>query len=327
MSVYYFLIYMERIITLLDQQTLGNVKGLDKLSEFGRIYSFPTTSDIEVADRIRNSQIVITNKVRLGREEMDAASGLKLICVAATGMNNIDLDYAAEKGIQVKNVSGYSTGSVAQHTFAMLFALLNHITQNDAYVKTGDYSQSKIFTNLDPEIEELEGKIFGIIGLGTIGRKVAEIAKAFGASVIYYSTSGKHDDPEFHRVPLEEIVSSSEILSVHAPLNDNTKNLIGIKELSVMRKDSILLNMGRGGIVNEKDLAQALDNEMIRAAGIDVFAVEPLPHDHPFLHLKNKERLLLSPHVAWAGKNSRERLVEGIIQNIRDYLNSERNIS
>lgn len=314
---------MERIITLLDQQTLGNVEGLDKLSEFGRINSFATTKNIEVADRIRNSQIIITNKVWLGRDEMDAASGLQLICVAATGMNNIDLEYAAEKGIQVKNVSGYSTASVVQHTFAMLFALLNHIAWNDAYVKKGDYSRSQTFTNLDPELEELEGKIFGIIGLGTIGRKVAELAKAFGARVIYYSTSGKHDDSDFRRVSLEEILSSAEILSVHAPLNDHTKNLIGIKELSVMRKDSILLNMGRGGIVNEKDLAMALDNEMIRAAGIDVFSVEPLPQDHPFLHLKNKERLLLSPHVAWAGKNSRERLVEGIIKNIRDFLGYE----
>lgn len=311
---------MNRIITVLDKKTLGNVPALEDLSRFGRIEEFPITNAEETIHRIRHSEIVITNKVVIGKREMEAAENLKLICVAATGMNNIDLEAAAEMGIQVKNVSAYSTASVAQHTFAMLFSLLNHISAYDHFVKSGAYSKADIFTQLDPEIEELEGKVFGIIGLGTIGRKVAETARFFGAEAIYYSSSGKHDDPEYKRVDLEDLLSSADVVSVHAPLNDRTKDLVSMSQLALMKASSILLNTGRGGIVNERDLVEALDKKMIRAAAIDVFSSEPLPADHPFLHVKEKSRLLLSPHIAWAGKKSRERLVKGIIRNIEEFI-------
>lgn len=212
-------------IAILDAKTLGDDVNLNIFRDFGYLEIYPTTSREETIERVKDKNIVITNKVVIDKEVMDNAPDLKLICVAATGYNNIDINYAKQKGIAVTNVAGYSTNSVVQHTFAMLFYLLQSLRYYDEYVKSGEYSKSPIFTNLDRPFYEINGKVWGIIGLGTIGRAVGNIAKAFGCKVIYYSTSGRNIDPEFERKSLEELLSISDIISIHAPLTENTKKL------------------------------------------------------------------------------------------------------
>ncbi|HVD98730.1 MAG TPA: D-2-hydroxyacid dehydrogenase [Cytophagaceae bacterium] len=307
-------------IVLLDSKTLGELKELEMLNKYGVVSVHQFTKPEEVTDRVQDAEIIITNKVVINKNVMDQAKKLKLICVAATGTNNIDMDYAAKKGIAVKNVKGYSTDGVAQHTFALLFYILNHISLYDPYVKNRSYSSSNIFTHHAWPIHELASMRMGIIGFGAIGQKVAIIAKAFGAEVVYYSTSGKNTKHKnFETVSLEEILKTSDVLSIHAPLTEATQNLISYKEIKQMKPSSILINTGRGGIVNERDLAKALDEELILAAALDVFEKEPLPEDNPLLQIRNRDRLIATPHIAWAGVESRKRLLEGICKNIEEF--------
>lgn len=306
-------------IVILDAKTLGELKELETLSNFGEVTMYQYTKPDEVSERIGEAEIVVTNKVVINRNIMDHAPNLKLICVAATGTNNIDMEYAAEKGIVVKNVKGYSTDGVAQHTFALILYLLNHINLYDPYVKDKSYSASPIFTHHGWPIHELASMRFGIIGFGAIGQKVAGIAKAFGAEVVFYSTSGKNDNKNFKRVSLNELLTTSDIVSIHAPLNDTTADLISYKELQTMKSSSMLVNIGRGGIVNERDLAKVLDEELIAGAALDVFEKEPISETNQLLLIRNRDRLIATPHIAWAGVESRKRLIQGICMNIEEF--------
>jgi glycerate dehydrogenase len=265
---------------------------------------------------------VITNKVQIDRNIMDACPTLKLICVAATGINNVDLEAAKEKNIQVRNVSGYSTESVTQSTFSILFQLLNKTSQFDSYVKSGKYAQSNSFTWHGQSFWELKGKQAGIIGLGTIGKRVAEIFKAFGTHVVYYSTSGKNMDAEYEQISLEDLFKTSDIISVHCPLNEKTENLIHLEILRLMKPTAYLINTARGKIVNEADLAFVLNNNLIAGAGIDVYSSEPIAEDNPLLSVTEKDKIVLTPHIAWISKEAREQLIEGIYQNISEWKNS-----
>ena len=305
-------------IVCLDAATLGSDVNLDVFEQFGEFVSFETTAATERIERLKGADVVITNKVVIDKETMDA-SNLKLICISATGMNNVDLAYAATKGIAVKNVAGYSTASVVQHTFACLFALTNRIKFYDNYAQSGEWAKSEIFTNLDRSIGEIAGKSFGIIGLGEIGRGVARIAAAFGANVSYYSTSGANANTEFKRLNLGELLSGCDIVSIHAPLNEKTRNLIGERELNLMKEGALFMNFGRGGIVDENAVARAIDGRNLRFAS-DVLETEPMRADHPLLNIKNKENLILTPHVAWASFEARERLVAMIAENIKEFL-------
>ena len=305
-------------IVCLDAATLGSDVNLDVFGQFGEFVSFETTAATERIERLKGADVVITNKVVIDKETMDA-SNLKLICISATGMNNVDLAYAATKGIAVKNVAGYSTASVVQHTFACLFALTNRIKFYDNYAQSGEWAKSEIFTNLDRSIGEIAGKSFGIIGLGEIGRGVARIAAAFGANVSYYSTSGANANTEFKRLNLGELLSGCDIVSIHAPLNEKTRNLIGERELNLMKEGALFMNFGRGGIVDENAVARAIDGRNLRFAS-DVLETEPMRADHPLLNIKNKENLILTPHVAWASFEARERLVAMIAENIKEFL-------
>jgi lactate dehydrogenase-like 2-hydroxyacid dehydrogenase len=251
---------------------------------------------------------------------MDAAARLKLVCIAATGMNNVDLTYAKERGIQVKNVADYSTESVVQTTFTTLLYLLNKPTYYDQYVKSGAYSKNQAFTHIAGSFWQLHGKQLGIIGMGNIGRRVADVAKAFGCEVVYYSTSGKNTAQAYPRMELEELLATSDVVSVHAPLNEKTKDLITQKELSCMQPHAYLLNMGRGGIINEEALAQAINENRIAGAGTDVFSYEPIKEDNPLLQVKNKEKLCLLPHIAWASVEARNLLVNKIEGHIQQFL-------
>ena len=310
-------------IVILDRDTLGEIESINHFSEYGSFTSYKITSPAETIERIKDAEIIITNKVVIGKKEMDAAPALKLICVAATGTNNIDLEYAAKKGIQVKNVKGYSTESVAQQTFAMILNLVNHVSYYHDYVASGKYSKGTIFTHLDKPVYELKGKVMGIIGMGNIGQRVAQLAQAFGMKVIYYSTSGKNQQPGYKSVGLDELLSSSDIISIHAPLNAATDSLLNYAAMSKMKPTAYLLNNGRGGIVVEEDLMEILMEDKIRGAALDVFAKEPLASDSSLLDIKNSDRLLLFPHTAWSSVEARTTLVEGIHDNIRTFIKGE----
>ena len=306
-------------ISILDAKTLGDDVDLSLFERYGSVSIYQKTSKQQTIANIGDSDIVITNKVIINKEIFDACPSMKLICIAATGMNNVDLEYAKEKRVRVKNVAGYSTKSVTQHTFAMLFYLLEQLRYYDEFVKGGQWEANEIFTNIDKPFYEISGKKWGIIGMGAIGSEVANVATAFGCEVQYYSTSGQNSEQPYTRCELAELLRSSDIVSIHAPLNDNTKNLLATEELAMMKKDAVVINVGRGKIVDEDALAQAIDSGQLYAA-LDVTADEPLLNSSPLLQLKNKERLLITPHIAWTSVEARKTLIAGIEQNIKDYL-------
>ncbi len=312
-------------IILLDAATLGEAN-LEGFKQFGEVEIFQTTSKDETLKRVTNAEIVITNKVRIDKEVLKSTKILKLICIAATGINNVDLKIAKELGIGVSNVSGYSTSSVVCHTFSMLFYLSSHSRYYDEYTRYKKWCESNIFTHLKKPFFELEEKKWGIVGLGTIGKRVASAALSFGCQLSYYSTSGTNLNQPYEHKSLEELLKTSDIVSIHAPLNKKTYNLIDLKKLALMKDDAILLNLGRGGLINEKDLAIALNEGRIKAAGLDVLEKEPPDKDNPLFHIKYPDKLFITPHIAWASREARNRLVEEILQNIKAFLSGkERN--
>lgn len=312
-------------IVVLEKKTLGNLE-FNLLSKYGDVVLYDTTNKDNAVERIKDTDIILVNKVVLNEDNLKYAKNLELICEVATGYNNIDLDYCKKNNIAVTNVAGYSTPTVAQHTFALLLSLYNKIGYYDNFVKSKGYSNSGLFTCLDKPFNDIEGKTWGIVGLGAIGRKVAAIAEAFGANVVYYSTSGRNNNSEYRRVELEELLRESDIISIHAPLNDNTNNLMNYNNLCKMKISAVLINVGRGPIVNDADLARALDEGIIAGAGLDVFTIEPVKTDNPLLKLKNEDRLVLTPHIAWASEEARKRLFDSVIKNIDSfYENGDRN--
>ncbi len=302
-------------VVILDALTFGDTS-LSGFNQFGDVKIYQTTSKEQTKQRITNADVIVTNKVVITDEFMACAKDLKLICVAATGVNNVDLEAAKRRDIEVKNVSGYSTSSVIQHTFSMLFYLLGHSKYYDESVKDGTYSKSQIFTDVSKPFFEIKGKKWGIIGLGEIGQGVANIAQAFGADVFYYSTSGKNRNYDYQRTTLDNLLKSCDIISIHAPLNEKTNNLLGYEQLLTCKDGAVVLNLGRGGIVNEEAVAKLVDEKNI-SFGLDVFTKEPLDEKSPLLSVKNKQRLYLTPHIAWTSVEAREKLIDGVISNIK----------
>jgi len=302
-------------IVLLDTLTFGDsdLSGFDAL---GEVKNYEKTSSEETFERIKDADVVVTNKVVITSEMMDKCPELKLICIAATGMNNVDLDAAKQKNIEVKNVAGYSTDSVIQHTFSMLFYLMGSSRYYDEYVKDDSWSNSGLFTHVAKPFFELKGKKWGIIGLGEIGRGVAKIATAFGAEVSYYSTSGKNDNAEYKRESISNILEQSDVISIHAPLNSSTQDLIAHSELLMMKDGATLLNLGRGGIVSEDALSYILDAKPI-FVGLDVLAKEPMEKNHVLKKIKAQERLYITPHIAWTSVEARETLISSVVENIK----------
>lgn len=306
-------------IILLDAKTLGDDLDLSALEAFGTLVKYQTTSVGETLERIKDAEIIITNKVVISSEMMEASPSLKLICIAATGMNNVDLDAAKAKDIEVKNVAGYSTQSVVQHTFSMALYLIERMAYYDKVVKSGEWTKSALFTDISHPFLEIAGKRWGIIGLGSIGKEVATVATAFGAKVCYHSTSGENYGQKYLHLSLEEIMKECDIISIHCPLNDKTHNLINASNLGLLKDGVILLNLGRGSIINEADLAVELDKREMYA-GLDVLTPEPIAHDNPLMLIKNQEQLLITPHIAWASVEARHKLLEGIVDNIETFL-------
>ena len=306
-------------IVILDAKTLGDDLDISTLESFGQLTVYQTTSREETLERIQIADIVITNKVIITANMMEETPKLKLICIAATGMNNVDLAAAEYKGIEVKNVAGYSTKSVVQHTFAMALYLLEKMAYYDAVVKDSTWSESGLFTDVSRPFYEISGKKWGIIGFGMIGQEVAKIATAFGAEVSYHSTSGKNLHHAYPHQSLEFILKDCDIISIHAPLNNDTYNLINENNLPYIKDNAILLNLGRGGIINETDLAFELDRRTLYA-GLDVLEKEPMTLNNRLNEVKHKDRLLITPHMAWASIEARQKLLEGIVENIRIFL-------
>ena len=306
-------------IVFLDAQTLGSDISLAPVASLGEYVSYSSTRPEEVFDRIAGFDVVITNKVWMGKEQIDSSPALRLICVAATGTNNVDTAYAASKGIPVRNAVDYSTESVTQVTWMHILNLVGKARYFDGYVKDGSYSASGCFTNAAEPFFELRGKTFGTVGLGHIGSRVAAVAEAFGMEVLYYPTSGKpHSDRYTAETDLCRFLSRCDVVSVHCPLNERTNGLIGYDQLKQMKSSAVIVNMGRGGIIVEADLARAIDEGLIAGAATDVFTKEPLPAGHPYLTLRHPERLLLTPHIGWASREARICLVEKIAENIKN---------
>lgn len=304
-------------IVFLDEYSICN-RDLSEIKSLGDYVGYQTTTPDEVIERCKDAEVVISNKVVLDAEIIASLPKLKLICVAATGMNNVDLAAAAERGIEVKNAVGYSTFAVAETTLCSALSLLREVTYYDNYFKSGEYAAAERIFNFDRPTAQLRGKRWGIVGMGNIGREVARLAEAFGCEVNYHSTSGVTRDEQYPALSLNELLSTSDIVSVHCPLNERTHNLIANEEFKKMKNSAILINVARGGIVNEQDLADALNEGTIRGAALDVFTSEPL-RESPLYNLKEPYRLLASPHNAWSSVEAIDSLVECITQNIKQF--------
>ncbi len=302
-------------IVLLDALTFGETD-LSTFDSLGEVKVFQTTTLEQVEERITNADVIVTNKVVITDAHMAQTPNLKLICVAATGMNNVDLEAAKSRSIEVKNVAGYSTDSVIQHTFSMLFYLMGHSRYYDEYVKDGSYAKSPIFTDVSKPFFEIKGKKWGIIGLGSIGQGVAKIAEAFGGEVCYYSTSGKNHSQPYTRLKLDELLGSCDIITIHAPLNEQTSNLLDYEQLLTCKNGAMVLNLGRGGIINEKAISRIVDEKNIYF-GLDVLTSEPIRADHPLLSVKNRDNLYITPHIAWTSVEARDTLIASVVENIK----------
>ena len=307
-------------LVFLDTKTIGEDIDLSAYDALGEVVKYGFSTLEEIPERVKDADVLIVNKIAINEQTIGTAKNLKLVCVTATGTNNLDKEYLKKRGIAWRNVAGYSTESVTQHTFALLFYLLEKIRYYDDYVKDEKYINDTVFTHFAEHFNEVNGKTWGIIGLGTIGRRVADIAKAFGAHVIYYSASGSPAQEGYEQVDFETLLATSDIVSVHAPLNEYTKDLMDREAFAKMKKTAIFLNLGRGPIVVEQDLYEALETGEIAAAGLDVLCEEPMRETNPLAKIKDSKKLIITPHIAWASVEARNRLMQIIVEQIREFL-------
>ena len=310
-------------ISILERDSLGIDVDMSEIDKLGEVTVYPATAVENAVEHIGDADIIIANKLPLNGETLKDAKNLKFVAQTATGTNNVDFAYTNSKGIKVANVPSYSTDSVAQHTFALLLYLVEKMRFFDDYVKNGTYSNSNCFSCLDMIYPEIAGKTWGIIGMGAIGQKVAQIATVFGCKVICYSASGRTYDMPYEQVDFDTLLAKSDILSVHAPLNEYPKGLMNYDAFYKMKTSAYFINVGRGPIVVEEDLARALEEDQIRAAGLDVLCVEPMPIDNPLLKFKDSSKIIITPHVAWATSEARQRCVDVVTENIKAFLRGE----
>lgn len=310
-------------IVMLERGSVGGDVSVDCIKDLGELTVYSNTLEEEVAERVKDAEIIIANKSPLNEMTLKEAKDVKLICELATGYDNVDLEYCKKRGIKAVNVVNYSTAAVAQHTFALCFYILEKLRHYDEYVKSGEYGAQSRFSNFDIPFTELEGKVWGIIGMGNIGRRVASIAEAFGCRVIFYSASGGSTCTDYERVDFETILKESDFLSLHCPLSEKTKNLINLEALQKMKDTAILINVARGPVVNDKDLYTALTEDMIAGAGLDVTGTEPMRDENPLSKIKDSSKLIITPHLAWASIEARNRVVEETYKNIEAFLNGE----
>ena len=308
-------------IVVLDRNSLGLDTPLNGLYTFGEVEVFDKTSPDEIVERVSDAEVIVLNKVKITEEVFVGAKKLKLVCIFATGYDNIDLSAARKYGVGVCNVPGYSTDSVALFTLATVLSLYTHLGEYNAYVRSGEYSASGVPNKLTPVYHEIKGKTWGIIGLGNIGRAVAKVAEALGARVIANKRTPVDD---YECVDVDTLCKESDIITIHCPLNDGTRNIINRERIAVMKKDVVIVNEARGAVINERDIAEAIKNGMIGAFGSDVYSVEPFDTDHPFFEIKDYCNVLFTPHAAWGSYESRLRCINVICENIASYLSNDR---
>ena len=314
-------------IVVLERDSIGRDVCLDSLKKFGEVTMYANTVAPEVADRVKDADIIIANKAPMKEETLKNAPDVKLICEFATGYDNVDLEYCKKRGIKVANVVNYSTAAVAQHTFALCFYVLEKLRHYDDYVKSGEYASQSRFSNFDLPFTELEGKTWGIVGMGNIGRKVAQIAEAYGCKVIFYSASGNSRCTDYKRVDLETLLHESDFLSLHCPLSDKTRHLVDLDALKKMKKTAILINVARGPVVKDEDLYTALTEGIIAGAGLVVSGTEPMQDSNPLSKIQDSTKLIITPHMAWASTEARNRLAEETYKNIEAFCSGiNRNI-
>lgn len=307
-------------IVVLERNSAGTDIEMD-FSDLGEVVYYPNTvTEEEVSERVRDAEIVVANKVPFTENTLKDASKLKLICELATGFDNCDLEYCKKRNIQVRNVVNYSTAMVAQHTFALALSLIGKLPYYDEYVKSGKYSSQDRFSNFDYPFYELDHKTWGIVGMGNIGHRVAEIAESFGCRVIFYSASGKSTCTDYERVDFETLLKESDVLSLHCPLSDRTRHLLDEEAFGKMKSTAVLINVARGAVVDNMALYKALAENRIGAAGLDVMEQEPIPREHPLCTLKDSNRLIITPHLAWASVEARKRCVFEVRKNIEAFL-------
>ena len=311
---------MDRLkIAVLDAGTLGDDLSLSPLSEFGEVAIYRETPPELVAERIADADIAVLNKVKLGGNNLAGAKNLKLICITATGFDNVDTAYCREAGIGVCNVVGYSTDSVAQITLSLVLSLFSHLREYDEYVRSGRYSAGTAHNRLIPVYHELAGKTWGVVGYGNIGRKVAAVANALGCRVVCTRNNPAGNEPD-EVLPLDELLKQSDVVTLHVPLNDWTRNLLSRERIALMKPDAIVVNAARGGVWDEQAVADALLAGKLGGIGSDVYAREPIAKDHPFTALRNSDRAIFTPHMAWGAYEARVRCLEDICQSIRSFL-------
>ena len=310
-------------IVVLERNSVGTDVPVDCYKDFGEVTCYRNTLAEDAPEKVKDADIIIANKCPMNEKTLDNAPNVKLICEFATGFDNVDLEYCRKRGIQVANVRDYCTAAVAQHTFSLALFLIEHLRHYDDYVKSGEYSAQDRFSNFDVPYADLEGKVWGIIGMGNIGRRVAKIAEAFGCKVIFHSVTGKSTCTEYEQVSMDELLAQSDVLSLHCPLSDLTRNLIDKEALAKMKQTAVLINVARGPVVNGQDLYEALTNGVIAAAGLDVLEEEPISVTHPLYQIKDSNKLIITPHMAWASIEARTRVVEEVYRNIDAFLKGE----
>lgn len=314
-------------IAVLERNSVGTDIDVTCYEDFGEVVYFGNTVEADATEHIGDADIVIANKAPMNESTLKNCPNVKLICEFATGFDNVDLEYCKSRNIKVANVVDYSTAAVAQHTFALALYVLEKLSFYDNYVKSGAYENQDRFSNFDEAYTELEGKTWGIVGMGNIGRKVAKIAEAFGCKVIFYSASGNSTCTEYERVDFDTLCKESDFLSIHCPLSEKTRNLIDLNALKKMKKSAILINVARGPVVNDNDLYTALTENIIAGAGLDVLGKEPIAKDNPLGKIQDSKKLLITPHMAWASTESRERVVSEVYKNIQAFLDGkDRNV-
>ncbi len=310
-------------LVILERNSVGTDVDVSCFEKFGEVTCYPNTVAANTSERVKDADIILANKAPLNESTLKDAPNVKLICLLATGFDNVDLAYCKSRSIKVTNVVNYCTSTVAQHTLLLALALSEKIAFYDDYVKSGAYSAQDRFSNFDRTFYDLEGKTWGIIGMGTIGRRVAGLAQAFGCRVIFYSASGKSTCTDYERVEFDTLLQESDILSLHCPLSDRTRGLINKDALSKMKETAILVNVARGPVVDTQALYDALVTDQIAGAGLDVLEQEPMAKDNPLARIKDSSKLIITPHMAWASLESRTRLVDAVVKNIEAFLAGE----
>jgi len=303
-------------IVLLDYSTLGPEIDLAPLREAGELAAYEMTAQDAIGERIRDAEVVVTNKLKMNRQVLEGAAQLKLICVTATGYDNVDIPYCRERGIAVCNVPGYSTDSVAQLTIAMVMALSTHLFTYRDHVHGGRYTRSGKPNMLSPVWHELAGKTWGIVGCGNIGRKVAAVAQALGCKVLVYRRS---QDPDYETVELDTLLQQADVVSVHLPLTEATRGILSREKIALMKKDAMLVNVARGAVTDEEALTEAIENGQIGGLGVDVYSSEPLPENHPYHRIMDRPNVIFTPHCAWGAQEARNRCVRIVAENIRSF--------